>query len=137
MKIVYDATLMKFMSLFESLTRARVKDCIAQDGMVIFVVQPNEIGKAIGPKGRNARKLEQILKKRVKIVEFSEEPATFIKSLVHPLQVREIKEEDGVFTITAADLKTRGMLIGRSASHLRKYESIVKRYFPIKELKVT
>jgi len=136
MKIVYDAALMKIMSLFENVTRARIKDCIIQDNQLLFVVQPNEIAKAIGPKGKNVKKLEAMLKKRIKIVEFNEEPATFIKGLVHPLQVREVNEEDGVFTITAADLKTRGLLIGRNASHLRAFESIVKRYFPIKELKV-
>jgi len=34
------------------------------------------------------------------------------------------------------DLKTRGLLIGRNAAHLRSYEEIMKRYFPVKELKV-
>ncbi len=136
MKIVYDAALMKVMSMFERITHARLKDCISQDAQLIFVVYPNEIAKAIGPKGKHVKKLEHLLQKRVKIVEFSQEPATFIKSLVHPLQVREVTEEDGVFTIVPADLKTRGMLIGRNASHLRAYESTVKRYFPIKELKV-
>ena len=136
MKIVYDATLIKIMSLFEKITKARLKDCITQDNQMIFVVQPNEIAKAIGPKGKNVKKLENMLKKRVKVVEYNQEPATFIKRLVHPLQVREIVEEDGVYTITAVDLKTRGMLIGRNASYLRAFENIVKRYFPIKELKV-
>jgi len=135
-KIIYDMSAMKFMSLFESITRSKLKDCIIKDTLVLFIVQPNEIGKAVGAKGVNVRKLERILKKKIKIVEFSPEPVNFIKNLVHPLQVKEITEDEGVYIMTPVDLKTRGMLIGRNASHLRAYEDIIKRYFPIKELKV-
>lgn len=135
-KIVYDMTAMKFMSLFESITRAKLKDCIVRENMILFIVHPGEIGKAVGSKGVNVRKLERALNKKVKIVEFSPEPVNFIKNLIHPLQVKEITEDEGVYTLTPLDLKTRGMLIGRNASHLRAYEDVVKRYFPVKELKV-
>ncbi len=135
-KIVYNIDAIKFMSLFETITRAKIKDCIIKETLVLFIVQPNEVGKAVGPKGANVKKLEQILKKRVKIVEFASEPVNFIKNLVHPLQVTEIIEDEGVYTMTPADLKTRGLLIGRNAAHLRSYEEIIKRFFPIKELKV-
>ena len=135
-KIVYDIDAMKFMSLFENITRAKLKDCIIKDNMILFIVQPNEISKAIGSKGANVKKLERMLNKRVKIVEFASEPVNFIKNLIHPLQVKEIKEEDGIYTLAPVDLKTRGMLIGRNASNLRAYEDVVKRYFPVQELKV-
>lgn len=135
-KIVYDITAIKFMSLFQSITRANLKDCVIQENFVLFIVHPNEVGKAVGAGGVNVRKLEKMLNKRIKIVEFSPEPVNFIKNLIHPLQVREIIESGGVYTLTAADLKTRGLLIGRNASHLRAYEDVVKRYFPVKELKV-
>jgi N utilization substance protein A len=127
---------MKFMSLFESITRAKLKDCIIRENTVLFIVHPGEIGKAVGSKGANVRKLERALNKKVKIVEFSPEPVNFIKNLIHPLQVKEITEDEGIYTLTPVDLKTRGMLIGRNASHLRAYEDVVKRYFPVKELKV-
>jgi N utilization substance protein A len=120
-RIIYDATIMKFMSLFEAVTRANLKDCINQEGLVIFVVQPNEIGKAIGSKGANVHKLERMLNKKVKIVEYSPEPVSFIKNMIYPLQVKEITEEDGVYILSPVDLKTRGMLIGRSAANLRAY----------------
>ena len=135
-KIVYDMSAMKFMSLFESITRSKLKDCIIKENMILFIVQPNEIGKAVGAKGVNVRKLERILKKKVKIVEFNPEPVNFIKNLVHPLQVKEITEDEGTYTLAPVDLKTRGLLIGRNATHLRAYEEIIKRYFPLKELKV-
>ena len=48
-----------------------------------------------------------------------------------------MREEGGIVFLDPKDLKTRGLLIGRGASNLRFFEAIVKRYFPIDELKVT
>lgn len=135
-RIVYDTAAMQVIALFAQLTRAELKDCIISERQVVFVVEPGEMGKAIGPKGANVRRLEHKLQRRVKIVEFSHEPATFIKNLVYPLDVKNIAERDGVYVIAPADLKTRGLLIGRNAQNLRQLEGIVQRYFPIKEIKV-
>ena len=64
-KIKYDINLMKFMQLFENLTRARLKDCISGEEQLIFIVEENEIGKAIGKGGSNVRRLEDLLKKKI------------------------------------------------------------------------
>jgi N utilization substance protein A len=136
-KIVYDTGAMQVIAHFEQMTRARVKDCILTENQAIFVVEPGDIGKAIGPRGANIRRLEAALKKKIKIAEFSHELVSFIKNLVYPIDVKEIKEqEDGIVLIVPPDLKSRGLLIGRNAQTLRAYESAVQRFFPIKELKV-
>jgi N utilization substance protein A len=135
-KVVYDATSMKLMSSFEMITRSRLKDLVVNDNFLLFIVQKGEIGRAVGPKGINVRRLENAFKKKIKIVEFALEPVNFIKSLVYPLKVLDVVEEEGVFTITPVDSKTRSMLIGKGACNLRFYESVIMRHFPIKELKV-
>jgi transcription antitermination factor NusA-like protein len=56
--------------------------------------------------------------------------------MILPLRVSDIKEEDGVITLTGPDSQTKGLLIGRSAANLRLLEKNVKRYFDIKEIKV-
>ena len=71
-KIKYDINLMKFISLFESITRAKVKDCFEEGEKLVFVVYPNEMGKAIGKQEVNVKKLSGILKKQLKIVEFDD-----------------------------------------------------------------
>ncbi len=136
MKKVYDINSMKFITLFENITKVSAKDCIIQDKQIIFIVNMSDIGAAVGPKGANVRKLEQTIKKKIKIAGYSQELTEFIKSLVAPLQLEDITEEDGIVVMTAKDLKTRGLLIGRTASILRAYEAVIKRFFPIKELKV-
>ena len=135
MKIKYDADILKFMTLFESLTRSKLKDCIVNEKL-LFVVEPNEIGKAIGKNGSNVRRLEGILRKKIRIVEFNPEVCQFVRNMIYPLQAREVNEENSIVTITGPDTKTKGLMIGRDAKNLNFLKDIVKRYFSIEDIKV-
>lgn len=135
-RIKFDIDAMKFMSLFESMTGAKLKDCIISENLVTFIVEEGEIAKAIGKSAANVRKLEQKLKKKVKIAEFSDDIVKFIQSLTYPAKIEEVEQEEGIVKIKAADNQSRGLLIGREANILRAYEKIVKRYFDIEEIKV-
>ena len=135
MRIKYDISLMKFITLFESLTQARVKDCIDHNGL-LFVVEQNELGKAVGRRGVKVQEVERALQKRIKVVEFNPDLVEFVKNLIQPLQARDVQVIDEVVIITGPDTKTKGLLIGRNAQNLRFHEDVVKRYFPIKEIKV-
>jgi len=106
-KIKYDMSLMKFMQLFENLTHAKVKDCIDND-ILTFIVEENEIGKAIGKNGSNVRRLEALLKKKIKIVEFSSDVSQFVRNFIMPLKAKEVSSEGGVITITGTDTKNKG-----------------------------
>jgi len=134
-KIKYDLDLMKFMSLFESLTGAKVKDCIKNDKL-IFVVHENEIGKAIGKKGINIRKIEGILKKSVKIVEYSDDVLQFIRNFINPLKIKDIAKEGSTITITGPDTQTKSLIIGRDRRNINHLKDITKRFFDIEEIKV-
>jgi N utilization substance protein A len=135
-KIVYDTGTMQVMAHFEQMTGAKLKDCILREQQAIFVIEPGYLGKAIGPRGANVRRLEDAMKKKVKMVEFAPELVSFIKNLVYPIDVRDVREQDGIVTLVPPDLKARGLLIGRNAQTLRAYEAVIQRFFTIKELKV-
>jgi len=135
-KIKFNIEIIKFMSMFTSITHTDLKDCIDSSNKILFIVDEKQAGKAIGKQGINVKKLEQKFKKKIKIVEYNQDPVKFIKNLIYPSKIKDIVEEDGVYTITPVDSFTRGVIIGRSASNLREFESIIKRYFEIKEIKV-
>ena len=134
-KIKYSQDLMKFMSIFENITNAKLKDCI-NNKQFVFIVHENEIAKAIGRNGSNVRRLEIMLRKKIKVVEFNNDPLIFVRNLIAPLKAKDIKIEQETIIIQGQDRKTNGLIIGRDAQNLREYESIAKRYFPIKEIKV-
>ncbi len=136
MKIKYDAQLMKLMAFFESATRARLKDCfIDANGILTFIVAES-IGLAIGKGGATAKKLESVLKRKIKIVAFSDNLEEFIGNLIMPLKIRGVELKEDKTVVITPEPESRGYIIGRAASSLRNYESILKRYFDIKELRV-
>ena len=134
-RIKYDSELIKLITLFESMTGASVKDCIVDDKLT-FVVEENEMGKAIGKGGANIKKLEHALKKRIRVIEFNNDVAQFVRNMAYPSQVAEIKNDGGIVTINGKDSNTRAMLIGRNRQNLIQINEIAKRYFDVKEIKV-
>lgn len=134
-KIKYSADLIKLMTFFESMTGAKVKDCISNDKLV-FIVEENEMGKAIGRNGANIKRIESALKRRVKLVEFSSDVLRFIRNMVNPVEVLDIKSEEGIITLYGKDTSARAMLIGRERQNINHLADIVKRYFDVKEIKV-
>ncbi len=136
-KIKYDISLIEFIRLFDQITRTNVKDCFEdQNGLLIFVVELGEIGKAVGKKGSNVKIVENRLNRKIKIVEFNPQKLSFIANYIYPLKAVHITEEDGIVTIKGPDVQTKGLLIGRNAQNLRNLERVVRRYFEVKEIKV-
>lgn len=137
-KILYTGETLKLMSLFESITRTRLKDCfIDSNNILTFIVVNGDIGKAIGKDASNVKKLENMLNRKIKIVEFDSSVLGFIRNLVYPIRPRNVVEEADIVTIESSDSKSRGLLIGRNASSLRNFEAITKKYYPkLKEIKV-
>ena len=134
-KIKYDSDLMKLMALFESISGAKVKDAIAND-KVTFVIEENDMGKAIGKNGMNIKKMEHMLKKKIKLVEFSNDVVQFVRNIIHPIEVQNIEYDNGVVTISGKDTGTKSMLIGREHQNLNHTADLVKRYFDVKAIKV-
>lgn len=134
-RIKYDSDLMKLMALFESMTGAKVKDCIANEKL-IFVMEENEMGKAIGRNGVNIKRMENMLKKKIKLVEFSSDVLQFVKNMIYPIEVSGIMQEDDIIKIHGRDTSTKAMIIGRERQNIIHLSNIVKRYFNIREIKV-
>ncbi len=136
-KIKYDASLMKIISVFETMTGAKLKDCFEnKNQQLVFIVEPGQIGMAIGKNAVNVRRLETMLKKRIKIIEFNDNVLDFIRNLIYPLRPVDISENNDGIAIAGGDMKTKGLLIGRNFQNLEETKSIVNRYFKIADIKV-
>ena len=136
MKIKLDVDMIKFISMFGNITKTTAKDCFKQDKRLIFIVNEDQVRRAVGKQGANIKRMERLFNKKIKVVEFNPDLIKFVVNVIHPLKAEEINEEDGIVVITPVDSNTRGMLIGRGAINLRGFEEVIQRYFDIKELKV-
>ena len=126
---------MKLITIFESMSGAKVKDCIVNERL-IFIIEENEMGKAIGKNGINIKRMENALKKKIRLVEFSNDILQFVKNMIYPIEASNIAMEDGIVTIHGNDTTAKAMLIGRERQNINHLSSIVKRYFDVKEIKV-
>lgn len=123
----------------ERQTGAHIKDCFGDEETIYFVVAQGQIGRAIGKGGVNIKRLQDELRKNVRMVEYRETATDYIRSIIYPLRVEEIKEELGpqgtIITLKDSNRKTKGLLIGREARNLQLLNRAVKRFFNV-EIKV-
>ncbi|MFH1590016.1 MAG: NusA-like transcription termination signal-binding factor [archaeon] len=129
--------LIRQITLFENITHTNVKESFMFKDKLTFMVGPGEMGKALGKKKVNLEKLEKLLNKQIRIIEFSEDLLTFIGNLIAPLKIVRISENENIVTIVGPDTKTKGLMIGSKAKNLRETEEVVKKHFPnLKEIKI-
>ncbi|MEM2131565.1 MAG: NusA-like transcription termination signal-binding factor [Candidatus Woesearchaeota archaeon] len=136
-KITYNAEILKLMTLFENITKTTLKDCFIDDNdLLTFVVHDVELGKAIGKQATNVKKIESMLKKKIRILGFNQNPMQFVKNLIYPISDLEITEKENTFFIKAKDLKTKTYLIGREQSNIKNLNNIFKKYFKDMSIRV-
>lgn len=136
-RIKYDTSLIQAMALFERFTHSKLKDCLVdKDSTFIFVVGQHQAGRAIGRGGERLRKLRELLKRKIKIVEFDPEVTQFVRNLLYPLQVKDVRADGDTVIIEGTGMANRALLIGKGRQNLLQYEEIVKRHFPVSVLKV-
>lgn len=133
MGVVLDSDTLQLISLFERMTRARVKDCIPveDNNKVIFVVEKGSLRNAIGKKGDNIRKVRDMIKKVVDVIEYSSTPERFVKNIFHNFKVLEVKVENGASGPTAyvkIDPKDKGRAIGKEGRNLKLARKILARH---------
>ncbi len=111
-------------NLFETLTGAKVKDCLQEDGKLVFLVEEGNVKRALGKEGSNVKRISKILKKDIKIVAFSTDVCRFVGNLIYPNKADEIIQEDKIVNIKVDDIIVKGRIFGRSRENLKKINSI-------------
>ncbi len=125
------------MSLFQSVSGAGVRDCVIDEknGRVIYVVNQGEMGRAIGKNGIVVKTLQRLVGKPVELVEYSDDPKTFIKNALDPkyvLDVRLTEKLDGSkIAVVVVDAKKKSAVVGRNGKNAEKARLLAKRYFEI------
>ena len=128
---------MRLMSLFQNVTGATARDCVEDEKQdrVIFVVNEGKMGLAIGKGGSHIKNLQNIVKRNVELVEYSDDPTKFLKNLLNPKLVSDVKvnkRDDGSLqAIVTVDPKKKGIVVGREGRNAEKARLLAKRYFEI------
>ena len=128
---------MRLISLFQNVTKATARDCLDDEKQdrVIFVVNEGKMGLAIGKGGSNIKSLQNILKRNVELVEHFDDPIKFLKNILNPKFVNEVKldtKPDGSSQATIiVEHGKKGLVVGREGRNAEKARLLAKRYFNI------
>jgi transcription termination/antitermination protein NusA len=128
---------LRLMSLFQSITSATARDCIVDDKMdrVIFVVNKGQMGLAIGKGGSTIKQLQNMVARKIELVEFSDDPAEFIRNMLNADMVNDVRiSERGDGTkqaVVTVDQRKKGAVVGREGRNAEKARLLAKRYFQI------
>jgi transcription termination/antitermination protein NusA len=128
---------MRLMSLFQNVTGATARDCVEDEKQdrVIFVVNAGKMGLAIGKGGSHIKTLQNIVKRNIELVEYSDDPTVFLKNMLNSKLVSEVKlneRADGSLqAIVLVDPRKKGIVVGREGRNAEKARLLAKRYFDI------
>jgi len=118
---------LKCMGLLQSVTRASAIDCVV-DEKVTFIVQPGQMGLAIGRGGENIRKMEHLLKKQVDVAEYADNFKDFAMNLAVPAEPKSISKDNGRLVIIA-DSRSRYLLKSDNGKILKRMKLFLERHY--------
>lgn len=137
MEIKLTSDELRLISLFTSVTNATARDCIVDDKMdrVIFVVNKGQMGLAIGKGGVTIKQLQQVVGRKVELVESSDNAEEFIRNMLGAEMVTDVRiaeRMDGSKQATVTvDARKKGAVVGREGRNAEKARLLAKRYFNI------
>jgi transcription termination/antitermination protein NusA len=142
-KIKLTSDELRLMSLFQSITSVTARDCVVDDKMdrVIFIVNKGQMGLAIGKGGMTIRQLQNVVAKKVELVEYSEDASDFVRNILNPQMVNDVKitqRTDGSKqAVVLVDAKLKGVVVGKEGRNAEKARLLAKRYFQISNVLIT
>jgi NusA-like KH domain protein len=127
---------MRYLNLFEKITRVSTRFCFKYNEAIVFCVPKNLVSRAIGEKGINVKKMNEILGKRIKVIPQPlgiSDAKKFFELIVSPVTFKDLEVNDEI--ILTAGSQSKAALIGRNKRRLLELQKISKDYFG-KELKI-
>jgi N utilization substance protein A len=142
MEIKLTSDELRLMSLFQSVTSATARDCILDEKMdrVIFVVNKGQMGLAIGKGGSTIKQLQNVVAKKIELVEFSDDAAEFIRNMLNAEMVNDVRISDrsdgSKQAVVTVDPRKKGAVVGREGRNAEKARLLAKRYFQITNVQI-
>jgi N utilization substance protein A len=129
----------RYIALFESLTRAVARDCYIDDenDRVIFVVKKGDMGLAIGKNGININRVKRSIGKHIEIVEFSGDVDEFIANALQPVSVKNVHivtKESKKLAYVEVMSKDRGIAIGKNGKNIQKAKVLAQRHYGLEDV---
>jgi len=141
-EIVLNEQCLQLMAQFESITGAGSRDCIVDERneRLIFVINPGEMGRAIGKQGSSIKKASDEMGMRIEVVEFSDDAEQFLRNCFLPARVLTVSidenEEGELVALIDVAEEDRGIAIGKAGKNIFKAKRLAERQHDINDVQL-
>ena len=137
---VIDMQLMRYINLFEKISRVSTTKVFIYNNQIIFAIPKAKVSFAIGKGAINVRKLSEILRKKIKIIVMpvlcnNEGITKFVKDVVAPVEFSKIEVKEN-FVIITAGRQSKAALIGRGRQREKELADVLRDFFGIVNLRI-
>ena len=128
---------MRLIAQFENLTGAGARDCVVDEkfSRILFVINPGEMGLAIGKKGASVKKASDAFGKKVEVVEYNPDKVQFLRNCFLPVQIQTVtfeqNEEGDEVAYIEVQAEDRGLAIGKEGKNIIKAKKLAFRQFDL------
>jgi len=129
----------RYMTIFENLTGAGIKDCVHSENIMGFLVNQGDMGLAIGKSGSNIEKVRKATGREILVMEFSDDATEFVRNLFQPIKVRRIKihsADNEKVAIVEVNRNDRKKVIGHGGHKIKIAKSLASRHHNINDIKI-
>ena len=133
-----DMQFMRYINLFEKISRVSTTNCFVYNNVIIFAVPKELVSTAIGPGAVNVKRMSETLRKKIKVVTMPTGDAgikKFIEEIVEPIKLNSLELKDGI-VIVSADRQGKAMLIGRNRVREQELTEILTKTLKVQGLKI-
>ncbi len=135
MNIKFDSDIILSMNLFSDVTSVMPRDCINFEDKVVFVVNQGQAGLAIGKNGIKIKMLQEMLKKEVIVIEYSDDPVKLFENVIRPNKLIS-----GYITVNGKEDETKKVeasVDGKiSSNKIKLIKMLMQRYFNIVSINI-
>jgi N utilization substance protein A len=138
-ELSFDTETLGYIRLFEERTGARVKDCFEAEDKLIYLVQPGEIHKAVGPGGVVVDRFKGMLKKEIQVIEYSDAEETLVRNIFFAFSPRSVEiapKGKGRHATVTVDPAWKARAIGKGGKNLKIARAILLRHTAVDSISV-
>ena len=140
MAVTIDMQLMRYINLFAKTTRVETTKVFVYNNQIIFAVPKAKVSLAIGKGAVNVKKLNEILRKKIKVVampaiDSNEGIGKFVEDVVAPIEFNKVEVKDDSVVVNAGR-QSKAALIGRNRMREKELGDVLRNFFHITKLRI-
>jgi len=137
---VIDMQLMRYINLFSKTTRVQTTKVFTYNNQIVFAVPKAKVSLAIGKGAVNVKRLNEILRKKIKVVTMpavddNDGIGKFVEETVAPIEFNKIEVKENSVVVTAGR-QSKAALIGRNRTREKELADVLKNFFHISKLRI-